>query len=164
MTAVLIEVSGSERPALVDPWNAWVDQHSWCMSGDGYPHTRLGRDRAGKDALIHLHVLIVAPPPGITIDHVNRDRLDCREENMRLASKQEQLWNQGMRSNNTSGFKGVCWVPKRRRWVAQIKIPDGRHLARYFRTPEDAAQCYDAWALQYFGDFACTNRSLGLLP
>lgn len=163
MNVTRIPVSGTDRYALVDPWNSFVQRHSWCMSGDGYPHTRLGRDRNGKDVLIHMHTLIVAPPPGVTIDHVNRDRLDCREANMRLASKQEQLWNQGLRRNNTSGFKGVSWIVGRQRWGAQIKTPDGRHLMRYFHTPEDAAECYDAWALQYFGEFACTNVELGLL-
>jgi hypothetical protein len=160
---LLIDVSGAERPMVVNYFNRWVTQHSWCMSGEGYPHTRLGRDPSGKDVLIYAHVLLVAPPPGLTVDHIDRDPLNNLESNLRLATKQEQLHNQGLRRNNTSGFKGVSWIGGRQRWGAQIKTPDGRHLMRYFHTPEEAAECYDAWALQYFGEFACTNVELGLL-
>jgi hypothetical protein len=144
--------------ALVDHWNGFVQRHSWSLSGSGYPVARIHR------RLVYLHILIVQPPPGLTVDHEDRDKLNNRESNLRVATKSQQLWNAGLHSNSQSGFKGVTETAKgRKRWRARIRPPGGRSITRYFLTPEEAAAQYDEWALQYFGSYACTNEDLMLL-
>lgn len=55
-------------------------------------------------------------------DHINRNPLDNRRENLdNNASKGIQSQNRGLQTNNTSGCKGVHWVKKDKRWIAQIK-------------------------------------------
>lgn len=158
MSVLHIPVSGSSHPALVDPWNSFVQRHSWSLNGVGYPVSRIRRE------LIYLHIMIVQPPPGLTVDHEDRDRLNNLEENLRLATKSEQLYNSGLRSDSTSGFKGVTFEPRgRRHWRARILNPEGRAIVRYFYTPEEAARQYDEWAIEFRGEWACTNEMLMLL-
>lgn len=56
------------------------------------------------------------------IDHINRNKLDNRKENLRPATRGENSRNQNKHSNNTSGFTGVFYdfnhVPL---WVARIQ-------------------------------------------
>lgn len=56
------------------------------------------------------------------IDHINRNPLDNRKENLRESNKSLNAHNTGIRSNNTSGITGVCWYKNTKRWVARIGI------------------------------------------
>lgn len=59
--------------------------------------------------------------PASDVDHVNRDRSDNRISNLRLATRKQNMENQGLRSDNTSGHKGVSWDARRKKWLAQIR-------------------------------------------
>jgi hypothetical protein len=58
-------------------------------------------------------------PVGLEIDHINRDRLDNRIENLRLATRHEQNLNLSKR-RSCSGVTGVVFNKKDARWQAQI--------------------------------------------
>lgn len=64
--------------------------------------------------------------PENEIDHIDRDILNNRIENLREVSRQCNVRNSGNRSTNTSGVKGVCWDKQCNKWVAQIVI-DGKN-------------------------------------
>jgi hypothetical protein len=63
---------------------------------------------------------------------------------------------QTVRSNSSSGYKGVSWHVAKK-WRAQVRIGGTNKNLGYFHTAEEAAKVYDAAALLYFGEFACTN-------
>jgi hypothetical protein len=44
---------------------------------------------------------------GNTVDHASGCSLDCRVDNLRSATKEQQAQNRRTPRNNTSGFKGV---------------------------------------------------------
>ena len=48
------------------------------------------------------------PETKTTIDHINRIRTDNRLENLQWSDRSGQIFNQGLKKNNTSGKKGVC--------------------------------------------------------
>jgi hypothetical protein len=64
--------------------------------------------------------------PEFEIDHINGDRSDNRDENLRKATKSQNQRNAGQRVNNTSGIHGVNWKPRHDGsgsgggWVARI--------------------------------------------
>lgn len=92
------------------------------------------------------------------VDHVNGNGLDNRRRNLRPADQSRNMANARLlRSNNTSGFRGVTKPASKRRWVAQIGIR-GRvvHLGS-FDSPETAARAYDVAAIEAFGEFARLN-------
>lgn len=102
---------------------------------------------------VYLHREIMGFPSG-KVDHKNRDGLDCRRENLRLADSTQNNANQGRhRSIMSSQFKGVYWDKSRQKWRACI---DSKHLGR-FSSEVEAALAYDRAALRQWGEFACTN-------
>lgn len=92
--------------------------------------------------------------PSAAIDHINTLRADNRWSNLRRATVYENSLNRGKQKNNTSGYKGVSWNAKKRKWKAAITANSRpRHLG-YFADPEAAHQAYTSAALKLHADFA----------
>lgn len=91
--------------------------------------------------------------PKDLIDHKNMNPTDNRWENLRQADHARNGMNTGLRSDNTSGFKGVAWDSRVGKWRADIKISGKRkHLGMYM-SPEVAHEAYKHAANKYFGEF-----------
>lgn len=56
----------------------------------------------------------------VLLDHKNRNKLDCRGGNLRLCTVSENNRNQGAKRNNRSGYVGVSWHKKAKKWAAYI--------------------------------------------
>jgi hypothetical protein len=92
--------------------------------------------------------------PEIHIDHINGIPTDNRIKNLREATNSENRRNTGAQINNASGFKGVSWKAKNRRWVAQIKLHGKKMHIGLFDTPEAAHAAYCEAADRLHGQFA----------
>jgi hypothetical protein len=144
------------RFAIVDDEDfEMVSAWKWCMGAGGYAsrYVRIGPVR------IHvlMHRMILLPDPGSKVDHISGDKLDNRRANLRVCSVSENNCNQGCYRNNSSGYKGVDWCSRKRRWRAQI-AKDGRHYSLgLFRDKSTAARVYDAAAREIHGAFASLN-------
>lgn len=128
----------------------------WFVRVDGrtvYAQGNIRRSDGGRSAQ-YMHKFLTGWPE---TDHRNGDGLDNRRVNLRCATRTQNNANSRLRSDNTSGFKGVLWNRQRRRWYARITI-DGRqrHLGS-FGDPGEAARAYDAAAREVFGEFARLN-------
>jgi hypothetical protein len=104
-----------------------------------------------------MHRVIMAAPDDLHVDHINGDRLDNRRSNLRLATNQQNCWNQGLGKRNTSGFKGVSWHSRDLIFAAHIRA-DGRikTLGR-FADAISAARAYDEAARKHYGEFSRLN-------
>ncbi len=92
----------------------------------------------------------------VDVDHVNRNGLDNRRSNLRVATRAENLANTSSRGG-TSKFKGVTLDKARGLWIAQITV-DGVHAALgRFVTEEEAAAAYNRAAVAAWGEFAHRN-------
>ena len=140
--------------AIVDPVDLERFGHlNWYLSHHGYA-ARCER-RNGRKHTILLHREILDAPSGIGVDHVSRDRLDNRRENLRLCSVSQNAMNKAKESGKTtSKFKGVIYCSTRGNWRARIRQ---EHIG-YFDSEIEAAQAYNAVAKQKFGDFALLNN------
>lgn len=87
-------------------------------------------------------------------DHINRNELDNRKENLRPCNSTENARNRSKGSNNKSGFVGIWWDKEREKWQAFITIGKKRkHLGRY-SNKEDAIIVRLKAEKEYFGEFA----------
>jgi hypothetical protein len=62
--------------------------------------------------------------------------------------------NTGRRSTNKSGFKGVHWCKRDKKWIAAIHLDGRQQTLGYFVTPEAAYEVYCTAANDHHGDFA----------
>lgn len=115
------------------------------------PHTSYAV-RQERGQLVYLHTFLTGWP---LVDHRNGNGLDNRRANLRPATKSTNAANSRIRSDNTSGYRGV--TRRGRRWVAQITHAGTHHYLGIFVTPEEGARAYDAAALEHFGEFARLN-------
>lgn len=137
-----------------------VSKHKWYALFDGY--NWYAACKVNKKQL-RLHNFLMNPPPGVFIDHEDRNGLNCQRSNLRICTHKENCKNRKKYTSNKSGYKGVCWVPKLKKWKGQARNADGVVYLGIFKTAEDAARAYDAFAETHYGQFAVTNKDLGLL-
>ena len=104
-----------------------------------------------------MHRLIAKTPDELFTDHINGDQLDNRFENLRICTKSENGMNRGAMANNTSGFKGVSWINKYKKYRAHISVSKKNIHLGYFDDPVTAAHVYDQAAKKYHGKFANVN-------
>lgn len=82
------------------------------------------------------------------IDHINRNRLDNRKQNLRFVTWSENQMNRGtLKTNNTTGFRGV-FITERFVFCAHLKCKDV-HLRKTFKTFEEAKNQRLAWEQEY---------------
>jgi hypothetical protein len=72
------------------------------------------------------------------IDHIDGNPLNNRIENLRPATKSQNLQNAKLNKKNTSGVKGVCWSKKNNRWIACLEYATKRYYVGYFKEIIDA--------------------------
>ena len=102
---------------------------------------------------IYLHRLIMGFPDGL-VDHRDGDTLNCRRGNLRIVTPSQSVMNTKMiRSNNTSGHRGVIWDKSRGKWRAEINVHSRRIYLGRFDQIEDAIAAYAAAAEEYFGEY-----------
>jgi hypothetical protein len=133
-----------------------VIQHTWFtdqVGGRYYAATFIGYDK------VRLHrFLLNLKPDDPDVDHKNGNTLDCQDENLRLATRSQNMANQPKQAGRLSSkYKGVTWEKRTGKWVAQICVNyKNRKLGR-FLVEEDAARAYDEAAWSAWGEFAVLN-------
>jgi hypothetical protein len=113
--------------------------------------------------MMHREVLGLADDDPRDVDHEDGDKLNNQEYNLRPATRSQNMANVGKRSGGSSKYKGVSWRESRQRWRARIKVGYQEIPCGHFAEERDAALAYDEAAEHHFGEFALTNRKLGLL-
>jgi hypothetical protein len=122
----------------------------WFLWGEGYivckPDYR-------KFQIIYLHRLIMNAPKGKDVDHINGNTLDCRKINIRICNRSQNSMNQRLKSNNTSGYKGVTWSKSANKWIAQITFNYKHLYLGIFETKEEAYTVYCEASKRYHGSY-----------
>jgi hypothetical protein len=123
----------------------------WCVTVSGYAVARIG----GK--ISYMHRMILPPPEGYVVDHVDGDRLNNRASNLRACKQIDNTRNRPVLSkNNSSGYKGVSRTADGK-WRARIwKNRNEIRLGNY-ETAEEAAAAYNKAAIDLHGEFAALN-------
>jgi hypothetical protein len=121
-----------------------------CINSIGYRTISLNNRSYLAHRLVWLYAFGYFPK---FIDHINGDRGDNRLANLREASRSENNRNCGMRSNNSSGYKGVSFVSRCNKWRAFINIDNKQIHLGYFNSAVLANEAYKSASLKYFGDF-----------
>ena len=96
-------------------------------------------------------------PQGMQINHINHNTLDDKITNLELVTCQQNSWYRRKSKGNTSGFKGVSYNKREKKYESRIRTAGKRIFLGYYYTPEEAARAYDEAAREYYGKFAVLN-------
>lgn len=86
-------------------------------------------------------------PPGMTIDHVNRERCDNRIQNLRLATYAQQALNRSKRPGASSLYFGVRAVNGK--YIAGCTRNAQSFYLGLYETEIEAAEIYDRWTVHH---------------
>lgn len=117
----------------------------------GYVRIRIDGIRYRAHRLVFLYVFGFFPKE--EVDHINHDKSDNRLSNLRLCSRSENFSYRKKPVTNSSGYKGVSFKARNRKWVAQIGKGGKRIHLGLFNSKEEAYLAYCLKAKELFGEF-----------
>lgn len=121
--------------------------------GVKFNKSNYGYARFGND-FVHYHIIGKPKDRWTFIDHINRDRLDNRKENLRFVTPEGNTHNSSFFGGGygKSEMRGVCYVKGRKTspWRVTIwleKRCGGKRHTRYFKTLEEAREYREKFPL-----------------
>jgi len=126
-----------------------INKIKWHLSNTGYAITSLPER---KSKFLHNFILNRIPNKQNCVDHINRNRLDNRKNNLRIVTPQNNSINKGKQSNNTSGHVGVSFDKSRNKYAPHIKLHRKKIFLGRYDTIEEAIEIRKNAELQYFGE------------
>jgi len=136
--------------AIVDAEDyEWLSQYKWqahrTPSGGIYAVHGTSRGQ------VFMHRMIMRPPEGMVVDHINGNGLDNRRCNLRICTPPENSRNRRKHVDGKSRFIGVS--PCGEKWQVFV----GRRYVGVFDDEVEAAKIRDREAIKQYGEHAWLN-------
>lgn len=126
-----------------------LKKYTWGVAKTGgYAITNFAQNK--KHKVVKFHQIVMGQKRGYVVDHINRNPIDNRKENLRYATMQQNLINKGKQSNNKSGIPGVSWRNDSNSWRAQIWVHKKAINLGTFKTKEEAIKARKEAEKKYF--------------
>lgn len=146
---VLYDKNGDEKSrAIIDVDKVdLIKKYKWCEDSCGYAKTEIDGSRMA------LHRFLMNPPMDMQVDHINRNRLDCRIKNLRICSQKDNNKNNTVKANSKTQERGI-YLDIYNKYESYITVDKKKiHLGR-FEKIEDAISARKEGENKYFGEFA----------
>jgi len=147
----LIPLTQGKFAKVDDEDYEWLTQWNWYFEKRGYAGRRSG------NKILKMHREIIKTPDGLFTDHINGDRIDNQKSNLRICTIMQNTHNSRVRKDNLSGYKGVSWCKRERKYHVRIYCNYIKKSIGYFDDVIEAALAYDKEARKLYGEFARTN-------
>jgi hypothetical protein len=158
--------------AIVDDEDyPYLSRFNWNVASDGSGHFVARRsirtvNQKGEvkgDVYLGMEGMIIPPKLYSSIQHLNKDTLDYRKENLFYESYSVKRHRADKQSGKTSSkYKGVCWNKNSKNWTACIYQKRDGVLKRfglgYFSDEKEAGLAYNKKARELYGEYAYQNK------
>lgn len=145
----------------------YLSQFTWRLDPHGYAQRQVYSHRSTgvkkyshyRRFMMHREVMGITDSR-VRLDHRNRNRLDNQRSNLRIASAQQNNFNNGGKpGQRKSRYKGVSPADSTQNpWRANIFDNGKQQHLGCFATEEDAARAYNDFARKLHGEFAFQNE------
>jgi hypothetical protein len=132
-----IELTQNKKAIVDDDDYEWLNQWKWRCSAGRYA-SRANYNNGVRVGEIWMHRLINNTPDGYDTDHINRNKLDNRRNNLRSVTRSQNNFNSLPPKNNQSGFKGVILHKQTGKWFSYINIERKQISLGLFQSKTDA--------------------------
>lgn len=133
-----------------------LSKYTWYLHNNGGYAARHVK-RNGKDtcSLMHREIIGVTDS-SVCVDHINRNPLDNRRCNLRLATKSENGRNRPRQKNGTNIYKCIYRTAPsyKRPYFVQIKVHGKPKYYGAFDTLDEALDRYNSIVADVHGEFA----------
>ena len=148
----MIRLPRKHGDVLLDDEDASILDLYWITTGSKQtrlgPYTRaFGRAKSKPHRTSVLPRILLQPPDGLEIDHINQDPLDNRRENLRVVTHAFNLTNR--RTQNKNWYKGVRL--NRRDYEATFWLGGAYYKGPRRKSPELAALDYNRMLISVWG-------------
>jgi len=134
-----------------DKWPL-VSKYEWYLGKTGYAVCyQLGKIQLHR--FVFTHIFGQCPPSNMYVDHIDRNKLNNTNSNLRLATPQENSFNKSTKTNK----KGVKKISENN-FTACITKNGTKHEIKNISTEKKAAEIYNMMAEELFGTFAAFNE------
>ena len=127
---------------------------------NGYQIVVLCREKEKKSHNVHVLVArewLLNPNNKRCVDHIDGDKANNHYENLRWATHTENMRNRTKHSTSSSVYKGVSFRKQSNKWVVHINVDGKTQHVGLFANEREAAEAYNAAAIEHYGEFAKLN-------
>lgn len=118
-----------------------IKDYSWHISDNDYVKSNKKIDGTQLKKTIRMHILVMhSDPKKYEVDHIHHNILDNRKSQLRKILHCENMMNSKLRSDNTTGVKGVYWDKSRNKWLVSITAYKRTYHIGRFDKFEDAVK------------------------
>ena len=115
-----------------------------------------------KGKMILLHKYITNTDSSVILDHIDRNKLNCNRDNLRVVTKSINSFNRDPQANSTTGCSGVSFDNRKQKYRAYIKHNGRQRFLGYYDTLAQAVSVRNnaiqaLFSLLGIEDIPCTN-------
>lgn len=119
-----------------------IKQYNWYENSTGYAQCGF------NNTTVLSHRLIMGNPAGKIVDHINKQRLDNRRDNLRIGTRQLNGNNKSVHKTKTgTQYRGVYYQKKDNRYNARLYYNKELHTIGTFNTEKEAVDAFDMYIL-----------------
>lgn len=150
-----IQLTQGQQTMVDDDLYDWLNQWKWyyrkrtgARKGGDVVRTLHGMSRSGEgfSHTLYMANLICPVPAGYVVDHIDRNPMNNQRSNLRRATFSINNSNAGVRVNNKLQEKNIHWSRYHKRFIAQIRVGEGKRIWRAFKTLPEAVEFRDGTA------------------
>ena len=108
-----------------------------------------------------MHDIIMQQDIGFIVDHIHgkETRNDNRRCNLRIGTKQQNVFNRDLTKANTSGVMGISYDKNKDKWITRIGYNYQSIYLGAFTEKEDAIKARIKAEEEYFGEWSYENSN-----
>lgn len=146
---VHVYMSNTDDIMLAD-YKDWkrLKRIKWHVDDKGYAKGKL------KGKKLVYHRVVTECPDELVVDHINHNKLNNLNKNLRSCTVQENNCNRPVQKNNTSGTPGVSWNKKDEKWKVEIYYYGNYKYLGSFEDYGEAVTVRRLAEKKYFKEFA----------